>query len=581
MQFLKDLFQYKKRSIYFKMFIKISIPIILIITAICCVVSVFLKSLSTQKITLNAEKYSETYISLIENSLSDCRNISTLLASNDDIRYFVANNDSISKNHDDLFATYEKIDIFEMTYKFIDSIYIYSDNKRIVVSDNTLTSIDAMRDMHWYLYDGKKDTPYSCIRLKNDIFPSIISFVTPVDVNSNKGAVIVNCNLTSLNDSFAADLRTYLLSGKEIIYGSNLEDIYVPFAKEPLIEKYNPGNGIKLNKVYVHGQDAVFIKKSETYDWYYEIVSALENGENGGPIGIIMVVCVLFCVILGLVIIYMILKSVSDPILTLEDFIKNHGRWKKENDDFPAEIQRITDEIFTVIQYNNEIKTEMEKKMSILKEAQISALNSQMNPHFLYNVLNNIYLQTVDDFSCLHKSSEMLLKLSRVMRYSMNINIPLVFVEEDIRCAKMYVDIMKVRYPNIDVEFNTEDIPAKCIMVRMSLQAMIENAYKHAFPDRVSGKISINGYVNDKELIFEISDNGCGMSPAQLILLNETLQEPISRNEKTGISNLNSRIKLIFGNEYGISVKLNKTVGTTFILKFPKKKEEEHENEEG
>ena len=131
MQFIRNLFQYKNKSIYFKIFLHISVPIISLICLMCTAMSVLLNSLSSQKFISNAEKYSSTYISLLENTITECRNISILLAANTDLRYFVANSEQFRINHNDLTNMYEKINIYKMTYRYIDSIYVLQKNNFI------------------------------------------------------------------------------------------------------------------------------------------------------------------------------------------------------------------------------------------------------------------------------------------------------------------------------------------------------------------------------------------------------------------------------------------------------------------
>ncbi len=571
MQFIRNLFQYKNKSIYFKIFLHISVPIISLICLMCTVMSVLLNSLSSQKFISNAEKYSSTYISLLENTITECRNISILLAANTDLRYFVANSEQFRINHNDLTNMYEKINIYKMTYRYIDSIYVYSENGDVILNDCTLTSTKRFEDMGWYDSGENKQT-YIKMRLKNNIFPMVMSFVTNVNVAGNEGKVVVNCNLGIINAKLGKNLKMYLLNNRDIIYDGEDGQMNKPFSKDDVINKYNPCvKEFSDGKVRIIDEKTIMIQKSEHYDWYYCVVGDMVyDGKQSKSFTIFAVLLIIVIgIILGLTVIYQVLKNVSDPILTLENFIKNPD--KINNDEkMSVEIKNITHEIFAVIQSNDKIQCELERKMISLKEAQIAALQAQVNPHFLYNTLNNIYLQIVDDFNNLHKSAKMVLMFSRIMRYSANVGTAIVTVAEDMQYTKMYIELMKIRYPKISVEFHIKEEINKNDIVKMSLQVILENAYKYAFSEQNGGKIKIDGYDEGECVYFKISDNGEGMDPENLDSVREKLKNTFANGTRTGIVNLNSRIRLIFGEKYGVTMDSEIGKGTTVLLKFPK-----------
>lgn len=571
MQFIRNLFQYKNKSIYFKIFLHISVPIISLICLMCTVMSVLLNSLSSQKFISNAEKYSSTYISLLENTITECRNISILLAANTDLRYFVANSEQFRINHNDLTNMYEKINIYKMTYRYIDSIYVYSENGDVILNDCTLTSTKRFEDMGWYDSGENKQT-YIKMRLKNNIFPMVMSFVTNVNVAGSEGKVVVNCNLGIINAKLGKNLKMYLLNNRDIIYDGEDGQMNKPFSKDDVINKYNPCVKEFIDgKVRIIDEKTIMIQKSEHYDWYYCVVGDMVyDGKQSKSFTIFAVLLIIVIgIILGLTVIYQVLKNVSDPILTLENFIKNPD--KINNDEkMSVEIKNITNEIFAVIQSNDKIQCELERKMISLKEAQIAALQAQVNPHFLYNTLNNIYLQIVDDFNNLHKSAKMVLMFSRIMRYSANVGTAIVTVAEDMQYTKMYIDLMKIRYPKISVEFHIKEEINKNDIVKMSLQVILENAYKYAFSEQNGGKIKIDGYDEGECVYFKISDNGEGMDPENLDSVREKLKNTFANGTRTGIVNLNSRIRLIFGEKYGVTMDSEIGKGTTVLLKFPK-----------
>lgn len=573
MQFWENLFKYKKRSLYFKLFIKISLPVMFLIVATCTVIIAYINNNTHQKLVDNAQKYTDTYVSLLENTMTECKKLSILLATNDDIRYFVSNTEDINRNHDNLLNTYEKLNIYKMTYQYIDSIYVYSENKNLILSGNTLVSADKFDDMNWLLENFDDNGIYVVKRLKCSVFPVIFSFVKTFTVGDARGAVVVNCNVKTASEIFKKNADTYIIDDGGIVFSGAEFGFNMPFKDNKVLKQYNPCSKKFVNgKAHISGSDVVIIDRSENFDWYYCTVSNVSG--NGGRENIIIILCVLIGVCIGLAVIYYVLSSTSKSLEIFDSVIKNpqsldNGAYKTA----PAEVKEIADEIFMMMQHNYEIRNQLEKRLSNQKKYQIAALQAQLNPHFLYNALNNIYLQIIDDFDNLHGSAKMTLMLSNMMRYSMRVDTAVVTVHEDLKYAGWYVDMMREKYPNIFVNFAVpEKFYNRCV-VRITFQPVIENAYKHAF-SQGKGTVDVTGYETENYLIFEVSDDGAGIAPDTLLKIRENLENVFADESGIGIVNLNSRMRLAFGDEYGIEINSKSGEGTKITMKFPKNDKE-------
>ncbi len=573
MQFWENLFKYKKRSLYFKLFIKISLPVMFLIVATCTVIIAYINNNTHQKLVDNAQKYTDAYVSLFENTMTECKKLSILLATNDDIRYFVSNTEDINSNHDNLLSTYEKLNIYKMTYQYIDSIYVYSENKNLMLSGNTLVTSDKFDDMNWLLKDFDDNGIYVVKRLKCNVFPVIFSFVKTFTVGDAKGAVVVNCNVKTASEIFKKNAGTYILDDNGIVFSGTEFGFNMPFDENKTLKKYNPtAKKFVSGKAHISGSDVIIIDRSENYGWYYCTVS--DVSKNDGRENVIIVLCIFIGVYMGLAVIYYVLSSTSKSLEIFGNVIKNprsldNGAYKTA----PAEVKEIADEIFMMMQHNDEIRNQLEKRLSNQKKYQIAALQAQLNPHFLYNALNNIYLQIIDDFDNLHGSAKMALMLSNMMRYSMRADASVVTVSEDMKYAGWYVEMMKEKYPDITVHFNIPQNLYGCSVVRITFQPIIENAYKHAF-DKGCGRVDVTGYETENYLIFEVSDNGVGIPGDTILKIRGNLENVFADESGIGIVNLNSRIRLAFGDEYGIEINSKLGEGTKITMKFPKNDKE-------
>lgn len=213
---------------------------------------------------------------------------------------------------------------------------------------------------------------------------------------------------------------------------------------------------------------------------------------------------------------------------------------------------------------------------SLLKELQLKVLQSQFNPHFLFNTLNTIsriaYLENAE------QTQNVTYSLAKIMRYSLrNITEP-VTLKEELDYIQSYLTIQQSRFRNqIEYEELLEIDPAAIKIPILSIQPIIENAIIHGLePQSGVKKIKFYGYLRDGNVILEISDTGVGISEEELSSIFSHAEK--KRNNHTtgiGMDNVQKRIKHYFGEEYGISViKSEISIGTTVQIVLPFQEEE-------
>ncbi|WP_337102532.1 sensor histidine kinase [Paenibacillus sp. YIM B09110] len=207
--------------------------------------------------------------------------------------------------------------------------------------------------------------------------------------------------------------------------------------------------------------------------------------------------------------------------------------------------------------------------------AKLSALQSQINPHFLYNTLN-----TLSNIGIAYDVTEVVnisSAMSRIFRYSIKGD-DIVSLQDEISCITDYLLIMDIRYKGkfeSIIEIDPSLLERK--MAKMVLQPIVENAMYHGL-ERKSGKgrLSIRGFIyQESYLQFDIEDNGIGMNEQQLSKLLQGIRDDenieLLGNDKQGIGlgNINKRIKLQFGSQYGLDIVSEQYVGTKVTLKLP------------
>lgn len=236
------------------------------------------------------------------------------------------------------------------------------------------------------------------------------------------------------------------------------------------------------------------------------------------------------------------------------------------------EIQAIQDILKSTHQKNNAMQSEIGKSLEELRRQQVLALQSQISPHFIYNVLDSINWLSINLNGCDNIVSDCIQGTQTLFAYSMNYNSLFSTVEEELEVTKSMAIILSSQF-NLEINI-IEDIPKElmdCKILKLSLEPFFENAIIHGYGNyTLSGDIKISVRVSDSDLIISISDNGIGMDEKEL---NEFV-ESINRNtcedgKHIGMRNVNMRLKILFGDEYTISVKSEKNKGTSFALKMP------------
>lgn len=323
------------------------------------------------------------------------------------------------------------------------------------------------------------------------------------------------------------------------------------------------------------------ISRSEKTGW--TVVGCMNQGEllrKSNQAQSIYVITALALVIISLLLSSIIARNITSPLQRLRDSMT-----KVQEGDFSAgdvevisenEIGSLT-RSFNVM--TNRIQDLVEQNVHEQEEkrkSELKALQSQINPHFLYNTLDSIIWMAEGK-----KNEEVVLMtaaLARLLRQSISNEDELVSIGQEIEYARSYLTIQKMRYKD-KLEFQIEVEPTvKYIqIIKLVLQPIIENAIYHGLKYKESkGLLIVRGYVKGDNAVLEVIDNGVGMEPETLAHIFERHKVNYHSNG-VGVYNVQKRLQLYYGSEYGITYQSVKGEGTTAIITIPMKQEESHE----
>lgn len=201
--------------------------------------------------------------------------------------------------------------------------------------------------------------------------------------------------------------------------------------------------------------------------------------------------------------------------------------------------------------------------------AQVKQLESQFNPHFIFNTLDNIrFMMKMDE----NAADKMLVALSKLLRYSISNAGEVITLKEDLSYTESYLTIVKIRFNRrltykIDIEASIMD----CMIPKLIIQPLIENAIKYGFADRENLHVTVKGYEKQDKLIFVCEDDGAGIEPELLQEIQQNLMRDRNESSHMGLYNIHRRIHLLYkdiGN-YGIRIESTKGQGATVTLILP------------
>lgn len=209
------------------------------------------------------------------------------------------------------------------------------------------------------------------------------------------------------------------------------------------------------------------------------------------------------------------------------------------------------------------------------KNAELSALQAQINPHFLFNTLEAIHMKLIVTED--REAGNMICNLANMFRSMMEQN-TIVRISDEIEYSKAYLELFKIRYGDkLDFEFNIDHEILQYSTIKHILQPVVENYIIHGYDLRkANNKISITGNIVDNDIYISVEDNGLGISKEKLNSIKENMQNfNITSKSGIGLSNVHERIKLMYGSPYGIEIESTEDANTRITIKIGSKKQEE------
>lgn len=457
------------------------------------------------------------------------------------------------KNLKDIIKVSEKSD------EFIKKIFLVSENGNIISNEKvSLETNKDMKNISWYkklinsnnmAFASKADFS----KISSDSSKNIISISKEIKDKNNKrlGFVVINLSYKFLEDflstiNFGKDGYVFILSSEEelLFKSKNMEDFGKKDYEKLLKKRMKPE---KMDFV----SSNVFIPNTQWKLVGISFSNAISNLKKQLIESSLILALIVF--ILTLLVSIFVSKKISKPIIYLIGEIKKTDKKLYKIKSLPqasSEIQILTKEYNNLIDRIFVLTEDIEKKEEQKRTYQVKALQSQINPHFLYNTLDTILWLV--EFGENEKAIKVTKNLGMLLRNSLNIDEDFVKLDKEIGHAKNYLDIQKIRYDNkFTYEFIKKIETSSLYVPKLILQPIIENAIYHGIREKKSKSyIKIIVEKNPEYLIIKIIDNGLGPK--------EKKENIPTKLGGIGMENVNNRIKLLCGKNYNLKMQREK-----------------------
>lgn len=481
-------------------------------------------------------------------------------------------------NGSDSYRTYLN-EFLNLYTKTLDGILVTDNTGKTISAGKAYASADYMQSS-WYkdILDGRgtcryiiSESPYSTSQKQLTVGCAVMSDRDVI------GIVLVNVSNSVYISSFGANaingsMRTIIFTDNEDVIFSNdsslSDDTISKLFEGSRSQKYSS----TLSEVSIDKKTYLFSYQKNTYTGWTN-VTFFDKDIIDAEYRKVIIYTMLFIVltlavtaVIAAVISYAFSKKLHRLTSEIDsvnlEYINDctYNFETGSSDEIGIISENISNMIEKISGQFNEIRELTEQK----RLSDIYMLKSQINPHFLYNALNSI-----ESLARLHNDKpirELTCSLIDLLHYSINTDNQLVDIAEELNYIRNYIEVMQNKFlDRINVVYDIEPGLESCKTQRMILQPIVENCIKHAFNGVVNKRIFIKAAVVGNDVNITVTDNGNGAPPE----LTEQLKNNSIPGGHYGLINVNKRIQLAFGEDYGLSILPIPGVQTSVIIKVP------------
>ena len=500
---------------------------------------------------------------VIDNIIYDVLTIIDELPALPECRFLYTSRQSSEEYMDHVEWLMEKIREYEVHYPYVKSISLYSELNQLVLTDSEIVlteDIAGESEYKWYYIYRifPMDAPYTLVGDDDDIM-----FCAPLyrGESTPAGLLIVHLDTTVLGnrlerEAVPAERSFFILDiSGQIRYSNNvnmnLDD--KQYYQRLIANAQNPENSSSKENTKV-----VSVCDSTHKSWKYALVTDKPlYTEEMGKLRNMLIGSVITGVVPSILVAYLITVVTYRPVKKIMNVVEKPEKYLYNEKEVSNEVLYITSNILNTIDRKEKMQDELTNRLQSLRVAQSLALQFQVDPHFLYNTLEMIKWTTVEDIGPGNRASRQLTKVARLYRIALEADNMILPLKKEIEFLKLYIDILDIRYDgSIHFEWEIDESLYEYRVVKLCLQPLVENAVKHGLkPLNYVGTIWIRAAQLDSALCICVENDGVEMSVSEIAAMNHSFaQRNGFQDARVGLLNINERIKLLYGLEYGLRI---------------------------
>jgi two-component system sensor histidine kinase YesM len=473
---------------------------------------------------------------------------------------------------------------------YIHSIYVYFGNDRgkFLASNEGITSIDQFFDTSWHetlaripeqtniFIENRSVQRYSFEQQQTNLVTIYRKFAAP-GASKSDGTIVLNLK----HDMFVKLLDENLYFPEQSIYLRQMDGSIVASSSKKLFEDMawewpDPHNTPLLNEVALNGKSYIVSSIGSTrYDMQYLSITPKEYFYQL-PIRLAYLTILLLVIsfVLGIIGVYFISKRNYRNLVVIMQTIDNGEKGLP----VPALPSKITDEYSFILQKTIKrfmeqryLQVQLSEKKYKLQAMEMTALQSNINPHFMANTLRTIFWKSMSLTGGHNEVSRMIDYLSEIVQYSISDGNKLVTLDEEIFHTNNYVKIMNIRYKDkFDFVFEYDDaMVMEYKVMKLLFQPLIENAVYHGIKESERfGHIRIRLDVDRDRIWIVMVDTGIGMDKERLKQVRSLLRDE-EQTEHIGLFNTYKRLQVIYGSSSTFTIRSKYGWGTVIQISIP------------
>lgn len=303
------------------------------------------------------------------------------------------------------------------------------------------------------------------------------------------------------------------------------------------------------------------------------VVPRAGAGDDGGYIFLFGLSMLLFSAFLMAFLNFRISARISDPIRRLEQSVKELEAGTREvaiKEDGCYEVRRLAHSIASMVSTMRHLMDDIILQEKRKRRSELEVLQSQINPHFIYNTLDSVIWMT--EAGRYDEAIQMVTSLARLFRIALSRGRSFIPLADELEHARHYMTIQQIRYQDrFTASVRAEEGTEGLYTLKLIVQPLLENAIYHGMAGcEEDGRITVTAKREGGDLVIDVSDNGVGMPPEVVErLLDESQPQTRSSGSGIGVRNVHRRIRLTFGEGYGLEVFSEPDEGTTVRIRLP------------